>query len=172
MSNFSLSESLGMSAEQISSLGVDMYFMTNAFLDQKPIKELEGMKAQADMFDGLSPEAQEEYLVQTLDSVLDPDAGEYNEAELINEWFGHWINGDVNGFTESFTSITTGEPTEFDEMLFGTRDKDMAEKIMGLLESEESATSFIVVGAGHFTMDESILYHLEQNDYQVIPFYE
>ena len=57
-------------------------------------------------------------------------------------------------------------------MLLGERDINMAEKISSLLESEEKGTSFIVVGAGHFLTEESILYHLEQKGYKVENFYE
>ncbi|SER44848.1 hypothetical protein SAMN04487944_104158 [Gracilibacillus ureilyticus] len=171
VSNFSMSETFGMPIEQMANSGVDMYFSTNALLTQKPIHELEGIKAQADMFNGLSAEGQEEYLVDTLDSALNTDSLN-GEADMISDWFSYWIEGNVDSFAESFNSAATEEPDEFGEMLLGQRDVDMSEKIMGLLESEKTATSFIVVGAGHFITDESILYHLEQNGYEVVPFYE
>lgn len=56
-------------------------------------------------------------------------------------------------------------------MLFGERDEQMAKKIMNVLEEEEG-TYFVVVGAGHFTVDKNIRYHLEQNGYEVEPFYQ
>ena len=63
------------------------------------------------------------------------------------------------------------EESEFDEMLFGKRDEQMAQKLIKLLEEEEG-TYFVVVGAGHFLVDKNIRYHLEQNGYDVEPFYQ
>lgn len=169
-SNLSLSESLGLSAEQLANSGIDMYFLTNALLTEKPIIELEGMKAQTDMFEGLSAEAQEQYLVETLDAVLDPES-QGDQGAMIKEWFGYWSKGNIEGFTESFNA-DEGETSEFEAMLFGERDKNMAAKIAELLESEEKGTYFLVVGAGHFSTPKSILFHLKEKGYQVEKFYQ
>ena len=64
-----------------------------------------------------------------------------------------------------------GEPTEYDQMLFGKRDEEMAKKIVSVLENQ-AGTYFLVVGAGHFLVDKNIRYHLEQSGYKVAPFYE
>ncbi|KAB8139388.1 TraB/GumN family protein [Gracilibacillus oryzae] len=170
LSNLSLSESLDMSAQEMANSGIDMYFMTNALLAQKPIEELEGVKFQADLFDGLSAEAQEEYLVQTLDSILSPNP-EYNETDMINDWFTYWKEGNVDSFAESFNA-SAEEPSEFNDMLLGQRDIDMADKIAGLLESDQQATSFVVVGAGHYIGDTSVIHYLEQDGYNVESFYQ
>lgn len=66
---------------------------------------------------------------------------------------------------------TLSEESEFDEMLFGKRDEQMAQKLIKLLEEEEE-TYFVVVSAGHFLVDKNIRYHLEQNGYDVEPFYQ
>ncbi|MFA9559330.1 TraB/GumN family protein [Evansella sp. AB-rgal1] len=171
LSNISLSESLGTPAEELASLGIDMYFLTNAMLGQKPILELEGIAAQADMFDGLSAEAQEDYLADVLDSILEEQTYDESEAELLKEWFKYWSAGDIDGFTESLL-LLDGEPTEFDEMLLGERDKNMAEGISQLLESEEKGTYFVVVGAAHFLTEGTILYYLEEKGYTIEAFYE
>ncbi len=168
--NLSLSESSGIPADIMANSGIDMYFLTNALLSQKPVIELEGIKAQADMFDGLSPEAQEEYLVETLDSILDPDSIEVKEGDLVKEWLGHWNKGDIKGFAESFNTQEQ-ESNEFNSMLFGERDKNMSEKIAKLLESDEKGTYFVVVGAGHFLTPQSILFHLKEKGYTVEEFY-
>lgn len=171
LSNLSLSETIGLSPEELANSGIDMYFLSNALLAGKPIVELEGMKAQTDMFDGLSKEGQEQYLVDVLDSILESEDLEVSEAELLLEWLGHWNKGDIAAFTESLKTIE-GEPSEFDEMLFGERDKNMSEKITELLESNDKGTYFIVVGAGHFLTSESILYHLQDKGYKVEEFYQ
>ena len=170
-SNLSLSsmdDSFGMTAEEMQMHGIDNYFLLNAFLQEKPIIELEGMKAQVDMFEGLSAEAQEQYLLASLNGILEPS--EETDSKLLQGWFSSWKKGDSLAFAESFKEME-GEASEFNEMLFGLRDEQMAKKIVSLLEDEEG-TYFVVVGAGHFVIEKSIRYHLEQSGYKVEPFYQ
>ncbi len=171
LSSIAMSESLDIPADEMANLGIDMYFLLNAYLTQKPILELEGIKAQTDMFEGLSAEAQETYLKDVLSAFLQPQGDNATEAELLEEWFTHWIAGDIDAFKKSLLAVE-GEPTEFDQMLLGARDVDMADKISQLLELEEKGTYFIVVGAAHFLAEESILYHLEKKGYKVEKFYK
>lgn len=171
LSAMSLSDSFAVSTEELANLGIDMYFLTNALLSQMPIVELEGYQAQTDMLNGLSSEAQEQYLVEVLDSILEPQqSNQTNEAELLKEWFEYWGKGEIDAFKESLKDLE-GEPSEFNEMLFGLRDKHMSEKIIEKLEGAEKGTYFVVVGAGHFLTDESILYYLKQAGFDVQPFY-
>ncbi|WP_431028562.1 TraB/GumN family protein [Lysinibacillus sp. LZ02] len=169
LSGLSLSEFFGSSVEEMNNYGVDNYFLLNALLQEKPIIELEGIKTQVDMFEGLSPEGQEDYLVETLDSILEPN--EESQYELIQDWFNHWKNGDIEGFAKSM-QVIEGEPSEFNKALIGVRDEKMAEKIMALLEDKEKGTYFVVVGSAHFLVDKTIRYHLEENGYDVKPFYQ
>lgn len=167
LSTISLGESFEVSSEQMASLGMDMYFLTKSLLDQKPIIELEGYINQTNLFNGLSTEGQNQYLASVLYSILEGNS----EAVHIEQWFKDIVNGDVEHFTKNYNSLMT-ETTEFEEMLFGVRDKNMAEKISEILESEEQGTYFVVVGAGHFVVNESILFHLEEAGYKVEGFYE
>lgn len=169
LSMIELSNTFDIPPEQMAYQGIDMYFLTKAMLEQKPIIELEGIKAQIDMFEGLSLEAQEQYLVEALDAILAEDGND--ESELIAEWLENWRTGDIESFKESMTAVE-GEPTEFNQMLFGTRDEKMASKISELLKGEEKGTYFVVVGAGHFLTDKSVRYHLEQEGFKVVPFYQ
>lgn len=161
-------DSFGLSQAEVILHGIDRYFLSSALLRDKPIIELEGLKAQADMFDGLSPEGQEQQLLAAVDSLLEPS--EENGFEIMQEWFSSWNKGDHLAFTESFLE-TQGVTSEMNEMLYGLRDEQMAKKIVSLLEDEEG-TYFVVVGAGHFTIEKSIRYHLEQGGYDVKPFYQ
>ncbi|HCO19255.1 MAG TPA: hypothetical protein DIT39_06600 [Tissierellales bacterium] len=52
-------------------------------------------------------------------------------------------------------------------MLFGERDENMAHKIMELLDAKGEATYFLVVGAGHFTVENSIIDRLQASGYNV-----
>lgn len=160
----------GLTAEEMAMHGVDMQFLLTAYLQQKPIYELEGINAQVDMFEALSPEAQEESLVAALDGILEPTEQSEEDVQLMADWFTNWVKGDVEKFAESLTEME-GDTSEFNQMLFGKRDAEMAAKLVGVLE-EQKGTFFVVVGAGHFLVDKNIRYHLEESGYEVKPFYQ
>ncbi|QQP12328.1 TraB/GumN family protein [Lysinibacillus agricola] len=168
LSLLAMDDSFGMTPQDMAMHGIDMYFLLNAHLQQKPVIELEGTKAQVDMFDALSPEAQEQSLVAVLDNIINPS--EENQSEILQEWFTSWKQGDVETFAKSFQAME-GESSEYNDMLFGLRDEQMAKKIMNVLE-EKKGTYFVVVGSGHFLIDKNIRYHLEKNGYKVKPFYQ
>lgn len=160
----------GLTAEEMAMHGVDMQFLLSAYLQQKPIYELEGINAQVDMFEALSPEAQEESLIAALDGILEPTEQSEEDVQLMADWFTNWVKGDVEKFSESLTEME-GDTSEFNQMLFGKRDAEMAAKIVDVLE-EQQGTFFVVVGAGHFLVDKNIRYHLEESGYEVKPFYQ
>jgi len=162
-----MSDSFDMTPEDMGIHGIDLYFILNARLQQKPVIELEGIKAQTDMFEGLSPEAQEQYLVSALDSIIDPSK---NQSKIHQEMLTSWKNGDVETLAKSFQA-TVEEQSEFNKMLLGLRDEQMAKKIINLLKKKEG-TYFVVVGSGHLVTEKTIRYHLEKNGYDVKPFYQ
>lgn len=168
LSMLAMDDSFGMTPQEMAMHGIDIYFLLNAQLQQKPVIELEGTRAQVDMFEGLSPEAQEQSLVAVLDSIIHPS--EENQSEVLQEWFTSWKQGNVEEFAKSFQAME-GTSSEFNEMLFGLRDEQMAKKIMNVLEEKEGKY-FVVVGSGHFLIDKNIRYHLEKNGYKVKPFYQ
>ncbi|MEB2300264.1 TraB/GumN family protein [Lysinibacillus xylanilyticus] len=168
LSMLSTDDSFGITPQEMAMHGIDMYFLLNAQLQQKPVIELEGMKAQVDMFDALSPETQEQSLVAVLDNIINPS--EENQSNILQEWFTSWKQGNVEEFAKSFQAMEGGS-SEYNEMLFGLRDEQMAKKIMNVLK-EKKGTYFVVVGSGHFLGEKSIRYHLEKNEYKVKPFYQ
>lgn len=162
ISGLAMQKSIGINA----IYGIDNYFLSKAILQQKPVIDLEGMKFQADMFNSLSLETQEQNLVIELDNILQ----ETNTYDFVEQWLASWKQGDV-ATIEKDIQLTYSEPTEFNEMLVGKRDEQMAQKLIKLLEEEEG-TFFVVVGAAHYLVDKNIRYHLEQNGYDVEPFYQ
>ena len=168
-SAFAMGDAFGLSVPEMSLHGIDRQFLLSAYLQQKPIYELEGMAAQVDMNDGLSKEAQEESLVSTLDSILEPAAQTDEDIALLSEWFMNWKIGDVDNFAKSLAEME--DDSEYSKMLFGKRDENMAKSIIEVLETEPGKF-FVVVGAGHFLVDKNIRHHLEQSGYKVTPFYE
>lgn len=169
-SSMMMDGAFGLTAEEMAMHGVDMQFLLSAYLQQKPIYELEGINAQVDMFEALSPEAQEDSLVAALDGILEPTEQSEEDVQLMADWFTNWVKGDVEKFAESLTEME-GDTSEFNQMLFGKRDAEMAAKLVDVLE-EQKGTFFVVVGAGHFLVDKNIRYHLEESGYEVKPFYQ
>lgn len=169
-SSMMMDGAFGLTAEEMAMHGVDMQFLLSAYLQQKPIYELEGINAQVDMFEALSQEAQEESLVAALDGILEPTEQSEEDVQLMADWFTNWVKGDVEKFAESITEME-GDTSEFNQMLFGKRDAEMAAKLVDVLE-EQKGTFFVVVGAGHFLVDKNIRYHLEESGYEVKPFYQ
>lgn len=168
LSMLGMDDSFGITPEEMSMHGIDMYFLLDAMMKGKPVIELEGTRTQVDMFDAISPEGQEQMLLDTLNAILEPAAESENDVML--DWFENWKKGDIEKFAASLQAVE-GDTSEFNTMLFGKRDANMAEKIANLIEEEEG-TYFVVVGAGHYLVDKNIRYHLEQDGYTVEPFYQ
>ena len=99
LSMLAMDDSFGMTPQEMAMHGIDIYFLLNAQLQQKPVIELEGTRAQVDMFEGLSPEAQEQSLVAVLDSIINPS--EDNQSEVLQEWFTSWKQGNVEEFAKA-----------------------------------------------------------------------
>lgn len=158
------------SLEQASGnalLGIDYYFASTALFIDKPIIELEGMEYQANLFNNLSMDAQEEYLGGILDDILSGNLATPGDSHL-DLWFDLWINGDVDAFRESYASNLEEVPNEeFTQMLLGQRDQDMADKLAQLLENEEGKTYFVVVGAAHLVVEDTIIDKLIEKGYEV-----
>lgn len=169
-STLTMGDTYGFSGEELMMHGIDRYFLLSAYLQQKPIYELEGMATQVDMFNGLSKETQDQTLASVLDTILEPVTQTEEDVELLSEWFMNWKIGDIDNFAKSLVELE-GDDSEYNKMLFGKRDEDMSKSIMEVLENE-IGQFFVVVGAGHFLVDQNIRFHLEQGGYQVTPFYE
>lgn len=163
---------------EAARLGIDHYFTNTAIVAQKPVAELEGLKFQAELFDSISPKFQEEQLATLLDAILkaeEPtqtargatkDEEKQSDKGLV-EWQKNWHDGDVESFKNSFENTLENEKNELDEMLFGKRDQNMATKLIDLLEKEGKATYFVVVGAGHLTIKDTVIDQLIHKGYKV-----
>ncbi|HHX62130.1 MAG TPA: TraB/GumN family protein [Epulopiscium sp.] len=161
------SDSLQGGAEA-ATLGIDRYFLTIAMLTGKPVAELEGIMYQAELFNSLSPEMQEEYLNSVLDEVLNPESSEGSKsAALLKLWTEQWYQGDIEGFTSSYSDAIGEEKGEFEQMLFGKRDQDMAKKLIQLLEKDGKTTYFVVIGAGHLVEEDTVIDQLKEKGYVV-----
>lgn len=137
--------------------GVDKYFIDRASqvaLDsnksKKEILELEGVEYQINLFDGFTPEENDQFLFFSLQEIA------HYPAE-IDPMVKAWKKGDVTAMER----ILKQSMNEFAELTFlykklvDSRNHRMTEKIISYLSTTK--TYFIVVGAGHLLGDQGIL---------------
>ncbi|MCY7483239.1 TraB/GumN family protein [Paenibacillus alvei] len=152
---------------QAAALGIDSYFTNSALLAGKPIHELEGLKLQADIFNKVPVATQEKELNEALDQVLTPTGKPDESMELLQSWQKLWVKADLDKFKQSFTSSKEKMTTDSAKRLLGERDKNMAKKLMELLDKEGSSTHFVVVGAAHYVVQDMVVDQLKAKGYQV-----
>ncbi|GAE05311.1 TraB/GumN family protein [Paenibacillus sp. JCM 10914] len=126
--------------------GIDQYFITNALLTGKPIHELEGVKVQADVLGDVSAEAQEQELVDLLDTLSSKEASA-KIATNLKQMQLEWVAGNADGLKDQLMADGQLTQGETNQKLLGERDKNMALKLAELLEQDGKHTSFVVVGA-------------------------
>lgn len=153
---------LQMSNPYTSSLGADVYFMTNAMLDGKPIKSLETVELQMGILKDFYS-TNEEGLIGNIKEAI--TAFENDELEEVikeyNELIVAWRDGNVDKFATMY------DEDEDSKILLETRDPEMAKKIKAMLEAEGENTYFVLVGAGHYAPGNSVLKYLRNYGFAV-----
>ncbi len=150
-----------------ANLGVDMYFLTDAYKTGKTIYEIESAAEQYGVLGNLSMQLQALMLEVTVDSYNDPENHEY-----LRSMCTAWANGDEAGIMdavdEDMSEYTPEEVAlleEFNESLEGQRNVKMTEYAKNALKKGE--TVFIVVGAAHVLGDDGMANTLAQAGYTV-----
>lgn len=155
-------------ASLAANLGLDLYFITSAYSINKPIVELESYSSQAKIFDGLSDETQQQNLNDVMDIILSDDKSVTDiSSEIILNWQTMWQQGNIDSFKEDYTKALGEEESEFNMMLLGERDKNMAVKLSEMLERDGQNTYFVVVGAAHLVVDNMVIDQLKEKGYNV-----
>lgn len=154
LSNFAL-ELAGMS----SWYGLEVFFIEAADELEMPIIELETIEQQMGVLLGFSPELQ----TLLLEEALDLEVG----AEAVRALFELWKTGDYDGLAELLAMEDMPEELreEYNNALLMERDILMTEVIRELLAAEQKV--FTVVGVAHLVGDDSIVYLLRAEGYEV-----
>jgi uncharacterized protein YbaP (TraB family) len=136
-------ESEGFSAEH----GIDEHFRRSAE-GRKRIIALETVEEQLQLFTGLSADAQEHLLLQTL--------GDIDQfGEQLDTAFGAWSAGDGGGLEQLLLVPMRDEyPALFAE-LFTLRNRKMLTKLTEM--AKQPGRYFVVVGAGHLVGRDGIV---------------
>lgn len=150
-----------------SYLGVDNYFIQKAQVAGIPIGELESLRSQTDILHGYESDNYVAMIRSLLEEIN--QHGYRNLDDQLNTLQELWIEGDgakLNAYL-NLESASSVQAESYNEMLLGTRDINMADKIEKMLQSKEPNTIFIVVGAAHLTPGNSVTGILEHRGYTV-----
>lgn len=174
--------------------GIDMYFLKKARADKKRIKELESIESQLEVlfkefdfsmpYEDLSEEEQIKKLEATIESILNPSEEDLDDTSM--DWGGlemdltQELEKQFQQIEDMIYAIRIGDEEKLvniikesgqldigETSLIGHRDVEMAKKIGKLLESSEEKTYFVVVGAAHFVLDNTILDNLQSMGYEI-----
>ncbi|MEH7343310.1 TraB/GumN family protein [Bacillus sp. JJ1532] len=139
-------------------LGIDFYFLSKA--GGKKIIELEGAEFQLNMMDSFSENVQ----IKLLEDSLKVDSSGELEA-LIKAW----QYSDDDAIEKMLFNVPDDSPeyqTYMTELL-DNRNIGMANKIEQYLTGSMKETYFVVVGAGHYFGDMSVIQLLKNKGYKV-----
>jgi len=163
-------------------LGIDMRFLLDAYLKGKPVLELEGYEFQFNVLDSYSDELDEYLLLGTLDLLTENNPENNTYGKEVNLLLKYWHDGDEESIKENMPillysdfpqNISEEEKQvyalleEYKNKMFTQRDKRMAGLIDELLNAEGSTTYFIMVGAGHYISDYSVIDMLKEMGYEI-----
>lgn len=143
-------------------MGVDIYLLTNATLDGTSIYPFETPDLQMNILKEYYS-SHDGDLVEEIEKLMDAlEDEEYKEiTEGFNKMMVSWRDGNIEEFSKIF------EADESSKILLETRDPKMAEKIKEMLESEGEKTYFVLVGAGHYAPEGSVINYLEDYGFTV-----
>jgi uncharacterized protein len=131
-------------------LGIDKHFLDQARESSKPIRELETVEAQLDLFLEIDDSLDDVLFGEFLDQMKDLAA---EAAKMV----AFWKNGDAEGLDRYLVEQMGDDPSmiEFYRKLLDDRNVKMAETIDTWLHEDQDI--YVVVGAGHFAGERGIL---------------
>jgi uncharacterized protein len=127
--------------------GVEMYFLQRAKTDSKSVAGLETVHDQIALFDGLSMDAQAEYLLSSLEEAHDLP----NEVDTMVK---AWNRGDTLWFEREMKSEFGRDPSLYQSVLVA-RNRKWIPKIEALLKEDKNY--LVIVGTGHLVGAGSVI---------------
>jgi uncharacterized protein len=127
--------------------GVEMYFLQRAQSDAKTVAGLETIHDQIALFDGLSMDAQAEYLISSLEEAHDL-------PEEVDAMVKAWNRGDTAWFERQMKSEFGRDPSLYQSVLVA-RNRKWIPKIEALLKEDKNY--LIIVGTGHLVGAGSVI---------------
>lgn len=128
---------------------------------------LESFDDEGNIIENLEPKNEEEFEDEDFEVEFEVEMDKLLQEQLdqIEGMFDAIRSGNGEKLAKIFMDQEGSEI--FGGELIGERDKKMAKKIGKLLEGKEEKTYFIVVGAAHFVVDDTIIDNLTNMGYKV-----
>ncbi len=127
--------------------GVEMYFLERARSDGKSIAGLETVHDQIALFEGLSMDAQAEYLVSSLEQA-------HELPKQVDDMVHAWQRGDTAWFDDQLKSELGRDPVLYQSVL-AARNRKWIPKIEALLNDDKNY--LVIVGTGHLVGRNSVI---------------
>jgi uncharacterized protein YbaP (TraB family) len=127
--------------------GVEMYFLERARSDGKSIAGLETVHDQIALFEGLSLDAQAEYLVASLEQA-------HELPKQVDDMVRAWQRGDTAWFDDQLKSELGRDPVLYQSVL-AARNRKWIPKIEALLNDDKNY--LVIVGTGHLVGRNSVI---------------
>ncbi len=127
--------------------GVEMYFLERARSDGKSIAGLETVHDQIALFEGLSMDAQAEYLVSSLEQA-------HELPKQVDDMVHAWQRGDTAWFNDQLKSELGRDPVLYQSVL-AARNRKWIPKIEALLNDDKNY--LVIVGTGHLVGRNSVI---------------
>ncbi len=134
---------LGFQAES----GVEMYFLERARTDGKTITGLETVHDQIALFEGLSMDAQADYLVSSLEQAR-------TLPQEVDAMVRAWKRGDTAWFERELDSEFGKDPA-LQQSVLAARNRKWLPRIEALLKDD--GNYLIIVGTGHLVGPDSVI---------------
>ena len=141
-------------------LGIDKHFLDQARAAEKPIRELETVEDQFDLFLQVDDKLDDLLMEEMLEQMEDITA-------ITDEMVELWQAGDAEGM-DRFMQEQTGDEAEmvdFYRSLLDDRNVAMADSLDAWLHGDRDV--FVVVGAGHFGGEMGLIKLLEGKGWDV-----
>ena len=138
------------------AIGVDRHVFEQALLAGKHVEGLETFEQQMGFFDGMSPNTQELFILQSLEEL------EFIATE-VNNLVQAWIQGNAQGLAVMGQSMR--EFPEIYASLMTDRNNQWMDRIDSLLRGKE--TNLVVVGVLHLLGDDGLVSMLRDKGFHV-----
>ena len=138
--------------------GVERVLIAEAREDGKEFGFLETAEVQANIFDTLPEDVQEEFLYETALTLEDAPA-------MLDQVIEEWADGDVEGLGVLVANPDTSGGEGIYDALFLDRNASWVPQIEAMLD--EPGTIFVAVGAGHLAGPDSVITMLREKGYEV-----
>jgi uncharacterized protein YbaP (TraB family) len=133
--------------------GVEMYFLERARSDGKPVSGLETAHDQIALFEAMSLDTQEEYLLSSLEEAHDL-------PHEVDDMVHAWQRGDTDWFAGQLQREFGRDPAMYRSLL-AARNRKWLPKVEALLDGDRDY--LVIVGTGHLVGRDSLIDLLQKD---------